>query len=68
MSKQITKIELDGNSLGTNPLITSDTSTSIREKIKERVNVPYIFLDKNGQPIKEKKKMIFLWRVYLRIK
>ena len=59
MSKQITKIELDGNSLGTKPLITSDTLTSIREKIKERVNVPYIFLDKNGQPINREKENDF---------
>ena len=42
MSNQITMIDFDGNSLGTKPLITSDTLTSIREKIKERVNAPYI--------------------------
>ena len=59
MSKQITKIELDGNSLGTKPLITSDTLTSIREKIKERVNVTYIFLDNNGQPINREKENDF---------
>lgn len=50
---------MDGNSLGTKPLITSDTLTSIREKIKERVNVPYIFLDKNGKPINREKENDF---------
>ena len=52
MIKQITKIELNGNPLGTKPLMLDDTLNLVREKIKDRVKIPYFFLDKEGKEIK----------------
>ena len=52
MTKQITKIILNGKSLGTKPLMLEDTLTIVREKLKERINIAYIFLDKNDNDIK----------------
>ena len=49
--KQITKIELDGKIIGSKPLFNNDTLVSIREKIKEKVDVSYIFLDNDGNDI-----------------
>ena len=51
MKKQITKIELNGKIIGTKPLLNDDTLSSIREKIKEKVSVPYQFIDKIGNLI-----------------
>ena len=52
MSQQITKILLNGKSIGTKPLMLDDTLASIRAKIKDRTKVPFIFLNKNGENIK----------------
>ena len=52
MKKQITKIVLNGKSLGTKPLMLDDTLNIVREKIKDRIKIPYLFLDKDGNNIK----------------
>lgn len=51
MKKQVTKIELNGKIIGTKPLLNDDTLSSIREKIREKVSVPYQFIDKSGNLI-----------------
>ena len=53
MSKQITKIELDGKIIGTKPLLMVDNLIIIREKIKQKVDVLYIFLDQEGNNIEQ---------------
>ena len=52
--KQVTKILLNGKPIGSRPLMLNDTLNCIREKIKDRIkeNIPYIFLDKEGNEIK----------------
>ena len=61
MSKQITKIELDGKSIGTKPLLLDDKLDNIRVKIKEKTDIPFIFLDKEGNTLdKEDEKEITL--------
>ena len=61
MSKQITKIELDGKSIGTKPLLLDDKLDNIRIKIKEKTDIPFIFLDKEGNALdKEDEKEIAL--------
>ena len=52
MSKQVIKIQLNSKSIGTKPLIINDTLTTIREKIRDRIDKPYLFLDKEGNIIK----------------
>ena len=56
-SKHVTKIELDGKIIGSEPLLSNDNLITIREKIKNKVNVSYIFLDKNGNPINVEKEI-----------
>ena len=51
MSKQIINIELDGEIIGSKPLTLNDSLASIREKINNKVNCPFIFLDKSIQKI-----------------
>ena len=46
MPKQVTTIELDGKIIGTKPLLLNDTLITFKEKIKNKVNVSYIFLIK----------------------
>ena len=53
-SKQITKIFLNGKSIGTKPLNLDDTLTSVRDKIKDKAKVPFIFINKNGKIISNK--------------
>lgn len=53
MTKQITKIELDGKIIGTKPLLMSDNLFIVREKIKQKVDVSYIFLDQDGNNIEQ---------------
>lgn len=53
MSKVIVKIELDGKRIGSKPLFMSDSLTAIREKIKEKTDVHYVFLDQDGIPVEE---------------
>ena len=53
MSKVIVKIELDGKRIGSKPLFMSDSLTEIREKIKEKTDVHYVFLDQDGIPVEE---------------
>ena len=54
MKKVIVKIELDGNSIGTKPLLPDDTLASIRDKIKEKTKGKnYIFLDSDGNDIEK---------------
>ena len=52
--KEVTKIVLNGKPIGTKPLMLNDTLNCIRAKIKDRINefVNYIFLDKEGNEIK----------------
>ena len=47
MSKIIIKIELDGKRIGSKPLFENDTLTVIRDKIKGKTDIPYIFLDQD---------------------
>ena len=52
MSKTITKIELDGNIIGSKPLLLDDSLSSVRTKIKEKTkNINYQFLDIDGNNI-----------------
>ncbi len=51
MNKQIIKIDLNGKRIGTKPLFQEDTLKSIREKIKEKTKVSYIFLDQDENEI-----------------
>ena len=52
MSKTIAKIELDGKIIGSKPLLSDDTLTSIRGKIKEKTKgINYKFLDNDGNYI-----------------
>jgi len=51
MKKQIIKIELNGKIIGTKPLILSDNLHSIRDKIKDKINVSYFFINKEGNAI-----------------
>ena len=51
MSKQIVKIELEGKIIGSKPLLTNDSLTTIREKIKEKTKIAYIFLDQDGNDV-----------------
>ena len=53
MQKQIIKILFDDEPIGTKPLLLDDTLLSIREVLKDRVNLPYLFLDKEGNEIKK---------------
>ena len=49
MSKQIINIELDGKIIGSKPLTLNDSLASIREKINNKANCPFIFLDKSSK-------------------
>ena len=49
MSKPIINIELDGKIIGSKPLTLNDSLASIREKINNKVNCPFIFLDKSSK-------------------
>ena len=60
MTKQITKIELDGKIIGTKPLLMNDDLISIREKIKQKVNKPYLFLDQEGNIIEKEDEKDYL--------
>ena len=52
MSKTITKIELDGKIIGSKPLLSTDTLSSIRGKIKEKTKgINYKFLDNDGNDV-----------------
>ena len=53
MSKVIIKIELDGKRIGSKPLFMEDSLSIIREKIKEKTEVPYVFLDQDGIQVEE---------------
>lgn len=47
MKKQITKIELDGKPIGTKPLLLDDTLATLRNKLQDKFNSSYFFLDKD---------------------
>ena len=51
MNKKVFKIELDGNIVGTKPLIETDNLIAIRKAIKGKVDIDYIFLDQEGNTI-----------------
>lgn len=51
MSKQIIKILLDDIPIGTKPFLSSDTLNIIRQKIKNKINNPFQFLDPDEIPI-----------------
>lgn len=54
MSKTITKIELDGNVIGSKPFLSNEALSSIRNKVKERINNNnFKFLDNDGNYIDE---------------
>ena len=64
MSKQVTKIELNGKIIGTKPLILKESLISVRDKIKDRVSVSYFFLDTDGKPVpKEEEKNYLLEKI-----
>lgn len=48
MDNQAIKIELDEIALGIKVLNLTDSLTSIRDKIKDKINTPYAFLNKRG--------------------
>ena len=54
MLEIITKIEFDGNK-ARSKLLTMSDNLIIREKIKCRVKVPYIFLNKDEYPINKER-------------
>lgn len=60
MSKQVTKIELNGKIIGTKPLMLKDSLISIRDKIKEKVTVSYIFLNTDGKPVPKEEENSYL--------
>lgn len=52
MSKTITKIEFGGKIIGSKPLLSDETLTSVRNKIKEKTkDISYQFLDSDGNNI-----------------
>jgi len=52
MSKTITKIEFGGKIIGSKPLLSDETLTSVRSKIKEKTkDISYQFLDSDGNNI-----------------
>ena len=51
MSKQIIKILLDDIPIGTKPFLSSVTLNIIRQKIKNKINNPFQFLDPDEIPI-----------------
>ena len=51
MSKTIVKIQLDERIIISEPLFLTDTLLSIRETIKKRINVLFLFLNKEGNII-----------------
>ena len=51
MSKQIIKILLDDIPIATKPFLSSDTLNIIRQKIKNKINNPFQFLDPDEIPI-----------------
>lgn len=66
MSKQVIKIELNGMIIGTKPLMMKENLIAIRDKIKDKVTVSYIFLDTDGKPVpKEKEKDYLLEKICL---
>jgi hypothetical protein len=50
-TKSIIKIELDGEIICSKPLVLNDNLISIREKIKNRINSSFLFLDKDANTI-----------------
>ena len=51
MNKQIIKILLDDIPIATKPFLSSDTLNIIRQKIKNKINNPFQFLDPDEIPI-----------------
>ena len=47
MTKQVIKILLDDKSIGTKPFLSSDTLANIRQKIKDKINNSFQFLDQD---------------------
>ena len=52
----ITNIESNGNILFSKPLLLNNNLTLIKEKIKNKVISPFLFLDKSGKPIEKEKE------------
>ena len=51
MTKTIVKIFLDEKPIGIKPFLMSDSLTSIRQKLKDKINVSYNFLDQEENQI-----------------
>ena len=51
MTKVIIKIDLDNKRIGSKPLLETDTLIIIRDKIKAKIDNPYIFLDQDEKEI-----------------
>ena len=51
MSKKIIKIDLEGTIIGSKPLLLNDSLTIVRDKIKEKAKIPFLFLDQEGNDI-----------------
>lgn len=67
MSKQVIKIELNGKIIGTKPLILKESLIAVRDKIKDKVTMSYIFLENDGKSVpKIKRKRLFVGKNMLK--
>ena len=51
MKNVIIKIDLDGERIGSKPLMGTDTLVIIRDKIKAKTDIPYVFLDQDEKEV-----------------
>ena len=51
MKKEVIRIELNGKIIGSKPLFFNESLKSMRDKLKEKINEEYFFLDKDGNII-----------------
>ena len=51
MSKKIIKIDLEGTIIDSKPLFLNDSLTIVRDKIKEKAKIPFLFLDQEGNDV-----------------
>ena len=51
MKNVIIKIDLDGERIGSKPLMGTDTLVIIRDRIKAKTDIPYVFLDQDEKEV-----------------
>ena len=56
MKKQIIYFELNNKIITSKPLLQNDNLTSIRNKLKNKIKIPYIFKDKEGKNISKEEE------------